>query len=64
MDFEQQPMPKPESEQLKGMVVCAWCKKEIGRWEGPGISHGICSDCKKTYIDPEMELLNSKEKKN
>jgi hypothetical protein len=29
-------------------VTCAWCKKPLGEKapEQPGVSHGICEDCK------------------
>ena len=54
---------KPEQEKpLQDNVVCAWCKKEMGRNEGlkeGEISHGICADCKEKYFPK-----SNKEQKN
>ncbi len=64
MNLEQPPKPKiVENEQLKGIVICAWCKKEIGRWEGPGISHGLCQECK-VGVNEEIESLKEEKEKN
>jgi hypothetical protein len=27
-------------------IICAWCRRYIGRTEGAGVSHGICPQCK------------------
>lgn len=33
--------------EIFGDVICAWCGKKLGTWDGEGTSHGICSDCDK-----------------
>jgi hypothetical protein len=53
-------------------IQCAWCKKiktVENTWEtGPAYilpesSHGLCPDCKKTYIDPDLEKVIEKNRR-
>jgi len=30
--------------------ICAWCKKDMGHFEGSGDSHGICPECKEKTL--------------
>jgi len=44
--------------------VCSWCKKEMGiadftRSEPGGITHAICDDCQKGYLN-EAEKAEKK----
>lgn len=32
-------------------VICAWCKKLIGKTDAPGTSHGICEECAKRFLE-------------
>jgi hypothetical protein len=34
-----------EGEENNGRKICAWCKKDLGSFEGDGISHGMCQKC-------------------
>jgi len=29
----------------EGRKICAWCKKDMGYFDGQGDSHGICPEC-------------------
>ena len=46
------------SDDWKGEVICAWCKKVLKEAEDPNIapSHGICDDC---YAQMKMGLKKS-----
>jgi len=38
----------------EGRRICAWCKKDMGEYEGQGNTHSICPDCEKqVYADLE-----------
>jgi len=45
-------------------VVCAYCKKDMGRKEGPEgrVSHGICEACLAKLL-PEIEALEAAQQK-
>lgn len=30
--------------------ICAWCKKDLGHFEGDVDTHGICPECKEKMI--------------
>ena len=34
----------------EGRRICAWCKKDMGHFEGSGDTHGICPKCKDKMI--------------
>jgi DNA-binding response OmpR family regulator len=60
-----------EIRQLQEMLpICMYCKKireDEGYWKqieqyisertGSGFSHGICPDCYKTYVEPQLQAL-------
>ena len=37
-------------EEVTGRFICAWCQKDLGPAETPEDSHGICSECAKTFL--------------
>lgn len=37
-------------EEATGRFICAWCQKDLGPAETPEDSHGICSECNKTFL--------------
>ncbi len=34
-----------------GELICAWCKKPLGKCNVNGISHGIYERCKKKFLE-------------
>lgn len=35
-------------------AICAWCGKDLGdRDWGEGVTHGICTECKRTELERE-----------
>lgn len=47
------------------ITICAWCKKKLERKkvDGPGgISHGICTECRKKHIQPCIDELERKKR--
>ena len=41
--------------ETEGMVICAWCGKDLGTKEDmEGVGHGICPECKKKHF-PELD---------
>ena len=36
---------------LFGRIICAWCDKDLGPYNGEGDTHGICADCLKKQLD-------------
>ncbi len=40
--------------------ICAWCKKDMGHFDGVGDTHGICPECKeKMMADFKKQKLAS-----
>ena len=43
------------------LVICAWCGADLGWKPGEkGLSHGICRDCCRRHLVPEIGLLKNR----
>ncbi len=43
---------------MMGQLICAWCKKKMGKCDIDG-SHGICEECMEKWLE---ELNNERRK--
>jgi len=63
MEFNEHQIQPKETEnpeknpEKKGRRVCAWCKKDLGEFDGKGTSHGICPECKKKMEQEHPEIF-------
>jgi len=34
-----------------GRIICSWCGRDLGPYDGEGDTHGICGDCLKKELE-------------
>jgi hypothetical protein len=44
-------------------IICAWCKQKIGDKPGQSVSHGICDECYKNFME-ELDDKNTVDRPN